>query len=137
MSTTRCCCALAWPTRAVFREGIWTGNDVPLVWRYTASAGITWNIWQNYLLHDATARFWSERHMDNDQAGTRSRFLATARSTSSFSGQVERYVWSLSVNNVLNALYYDYAIASTFTDGRFSAYRLPRRTYLLKAGATF
>ena len=53
------------------------------------------------------------------------------------SGQVERYFWSLSVNNVLNALYYDYAIASTFTDGRFSAYPLPGRSYLLKAGATF
>ena len=30
-----------------------------------------------------------------------------------------------------------YAIASTFTEGRFSAYPLPGRTFLLKAGATF
>jgi iron complex outermembrane receptor protein len=43
----------------------------------------------------------------------------------------------LSVNNVFNALYYDYAVASTFTDGRFNAYPLPGRTFLLKAGATF
>ena len=41
------------------------------------------------------------------------------------------------VNNVLNALYYDYAIASSFTAGRFSAYPLPGRTYMVKAGATF
>jgi iron complex outermembrane receptor protein len=41
------------------------------------------------------------------------------------------------VNNVFNALYYDYAIASAFTSGAFSAYPLPGRTYLLKAGATF
>ena len=45
--------------------------------------------------------------------------------------------WSIGVNNVLNALYYDYAVASTFTDGRFSAYLLPGRTYMMKAGATF
>jgi iron complex outermembrane receptor protein len=124
-------------TRAVFREGVWAGNDVPLVSRYTASAGITWNIWQNYLVLDATARFWSERRMDNDQAGTQKPIPANGTIDLKLSGQYERYFWSLSVNNVLNALYYDYAIASTFTDGRFSAYPLPGRTYLLKAGATF
>ncbi|MFB6452057.1 TonB-dependent receptor [Bradyrhizobium tunisiense] len=124
-------------TRAVFREGIWAGDDVPLVSRYTASAGVTWNIWQNYLVLDATARFWSERRMDNDQAGTQKPIPANGTIDLKLSGQVERYFWSLSVNNVLNALYYDYAIASTFTDGRFSAYPLPGRTYLLKAGATF
>ncbi|MBR0855934.1 TonB-dependent receptor [Bradyrhizobium liaoningense] len=124
-------------TRAVFREGVWAGNDVPLVSRYTASAGVTWNIWQNYVVLDATARFWSERRMDNDQAGTQRPIPANGTIDLKLSGQYERYFWSLSANNVLNALYYDYAIASTFTDGRFSAYPLPGRTYLLKAGATF
>jgi iron complex outermembrane receptor protein len=124
-------------TRAIFREGIWTGNDVPLVSRYTASAGLTWNIWQNYLVLDATARFWSERRMDNDQANTQKMIPADGTIDLKLSGQYERFFWSFSVNNVLNALYYDYAIASTFTDGRFSAYPLPGRTYMLKAGATF
>ncbi|PJG56723.1 TonB-dependent receptor [Bradyrhizobium forestalis] len=124
-------------TRAVFREGIWAGNDVPLVSRYTASAGLTWNVWQNYLVFDATARFWSERRMDNDQAGTQKPIPANGTIDLKLSGQYERYFWSLSVNNLLNALYYDYAIASTFTDGRFSAYPLPGRSYLLKAGAKF
>ena len=124
-------------TRGVFREGVWAGNDVPLVSRYTASAGVTWNIWQNYVVLDATARFWSERRMDNDQAGTQKPIPANGTIDLKLSGQYERYFWSLSVNNVLNALYYDYAIASTFTDGRFSAYPLPGRSYLLKAGATF
>ncbi|OKO83009.1 TonB-dependent receptor [Bradyrhizobium sp. AS23.2] len=124
-------------TRAIFREGIWAGNDVPLVSRYTANVGVTWNIWQNYVVLDATARFWSERRMDNDQAGTQKPIPANGTIDLKLSGQYERYFWSFSVNNVLNALYYDYAIASTFTDGRFSAYPLPGRTYLLKAGATF
>lgn len=124
-------------TRAVFREGVWAGNDVPLVSRTTASAGLTWNIWQNYVVLDATARFWSARRMDNDQAGAQRPIPANGTIDLKLSGQVERYFWSLSVNNVLNALYYDYAIASTFTDGRFSAYPLPGRTYLLKAGAQF
>src|SRR5260221_7615931 len=54
-------------TRAIFREGPFAGNDVPLVSRYTANAGVTWNVWQNYLVVDATVRGWSERRMDNDQ----------------------------------------------------------------------
>jgi iron complex outermembrane receptor protein len=65
-------------TRAVFREGIYAGNDVPLVSRYTASGGVTWNIWQNYLVADATVRGWSERFMDNDQKNSQRRIPADA-----------------------------------------------------------
>ncbi|CAN7690352.1 TonB-dependent receptor plug domain-containing protein [Bradyrhizobium sp. LjRoot220] len=124
-------------TRAVFREGQFAGNDVPLVSRYTASAGVTWNIWQNYLVADATVRGWSERYMDNDQKNTQRRIPADATIDFKLSGAYQHFFWSVSVNNVLNALYYDYAIASSITDGRFSAYPLPGRTYMVKAGATF
>jgi iron complex outermembrane receptor protein len=124
-------------TRAVFREGAFAGHTVPLVSPYTASAGVTWNIWQNYLVLDATLRGWGERYMDNDQANTQRRIGADATVDLKLSGAVDRFFWSFTVNNVLNALYYDYAIASTFTPGRFSAYPLPGRSYLLKAGVTF
>lgn len=124
-------------TRAVFREGPFAGNDVPLVSRFTASGGVTWNIWQNYLVADATVRGWSERFMDNDQKNTQRRIPADATVDFKLSGEYDRFFWSLGVNNALNALYYDYAIASAFTDGRFSAYPLPGRTYMVKAGATF
>ncbi|HEY0850922.1 MAG TPA: TonB-dependent receptor [Bradyrhizobium sp.] len=124
-------------TRAVFREGQFAGNDVPLVSRYTGSAGLTWNVWQNYLVLDATLRMWSERFMDNDQANTQRLIPGDATIDLKLSGAVDRFYWSFAVNNVLNALYYDYAIASTFTPGRFSAYPLPGRSYLLKAGVTF
>lgn len=124
-------------TRAVFREGMWTGNDVPLVSRYTGNAGVTWNVWQNYLVFDATLRGWSSRIMDNDQANTQSRIPANATADIKLSGAYEHFFWSLSVNNLFNALYYDYAIASSFTAGRFSAYPLPGRTYMVRAGATF
>jgi iron complex outermembrane receptor protein len=124
-------------TRAVFREGQFAGNDVPLVSRYTASGGVTWNIWKDYLVADATVRGWSERFMDNDQANTQKRIPADATIDFKLSGEYQHFFWSLSVNNLLNAMYYDYAIASSFTDGRFSAYPLPGRTYMVKAGATF
>ena len=124
-------------TRAVFREGAFAGSDVPLVSRYTGNAGVTWNIWQNYLVFDATVRAWSSRVMDNDQANTQLRIPADATVDLKLSGAYEHFFWSLSVNNLFDAQYYDYAIASSFTPGRFSAYPLPGRTYMVKAGATF
>ncbi|RZN29437.1 TonB-dependent receptor, partial [Bradyrhizobium sp. Leo121] len=124
-------------TRAVFREGQFAGNDVPLVSRYTGNLGVTWNVWDNYLVFDATLRAWSSRVMDNDQANTQTRIPGDATIDLKLSGAYEHFFWSVSVNNVLNALYYDYAIASNFTPGRFSAYPLPGRTFLVKAGATF
>ncbi|MEN3351337.1 MAG: iron complex outerrane recepter protein [Bradyrhizobium sp.] len=124
-------------TRAIFREGAFAGNDVPLVSRTTGNLGVTWNIWENYLVFDATLRAWSSRVMDNDQANTQSRIPGNATADVKLSGQVDRFFWSVSANNLFNALYYDYAIASSFTAGRFSAYPLPGRTYMVRAGATF
>lgn len=124
-------------TRAVFREGPFAGNDVPLVSRATANAGITWNIWQNYLVADATVRYWGTRYMDNDNANTQPLIPADATVDFKLSGKYDRFFWSLSVNDVFNALYYDYAVASSFTPDRFAAYPLPGRTFLLKAGVTF
>lgn len=124
-------------TRAVFREGAFAGNDVPLVSRYTASGGVTWNIWKDLLVADATVRGWSERLMDNDQSNKQRRIPADATIDLKLSGAYEHFFWSVSANNLFNALYYDYAIASTFTPGRFSAYPLPGRSYMVKAGATF
>ena len=82
-------------TRAVFREGQFAGNDVPLVSRYTASGGVTWNIWQNYLVFDATLRAWSERFMDNDQANTQRRIPANATVDLKLSGAYDHFFWSV------------------------------------------
>ena len=124
-------------TRAIFRDGPFTGNDVPLVSRYTANASVSWNIWQKFLVADATVRYWSSRRMDNDQPNVQPLIPANTTVDFKLSGAYDRYFWSLSVNNMFNVLYYDYAIASAFTPGAFSAYPLPGRTFLLKAGATF
>jgi iron complex outermembrane receptor protein len=125
-------------TRAIFREGPFTGKDVPLVSRYTANAGVTWNIWQNYLVFDATLRAWSSRVMDNDQANTFYRRVpADATVDMKISGAVDHFFWSFTVNNLLNALYYDYAVASAFIPLKYAAYPLPGRSYLLRAGVTF
>ena len=77
-------------TRAIFREGQFAGNDIPLVSRYTANAGVTWNIWQKYLVVDATVRYWSSRRMDNDQPNTQPLIPANATVDFKLSGEYEQ-----------------------------------------------
>jgi iron complex outermembrane receptor protein len=124
-------------TRAVFEEGQYAGNDVPLVSRFTGSAGVSWNVWQKYVVFDATVRAWSKRRMDNDQANFQPEIPANATLDLKVSGEYDRYFWSFSVINAFDAKYYDYAVASATTAGVFNAYPLPGRVFLLKIGANF
>lgn len=124
-------------TRAVFEEGPFTGNDVPLVSKVSGNLGATWDVWQKYAVIDANVRFWGARRMDNDQRNNQSLIPANATLDLKVSGQYDRFFWSASVINVFDTLYYDYAIASQFTSGNYSAYPLPGRVYMLKAGVTF
>ena len=76
--------------------------------------------------------------MDNDQANTFYRRIpADATVDMKISGTVDHFFWSFTVNNLLNALYYDYAVASAFIPLKYAAYPLPGRSYLLRAGVTF
>jgi len=124
-------------TRAVFEEGPFAGKDVPLVSRLSGSAGFTWNIWQRYAVLDASARFWSSRRLDNDQANAQSLIGANATIDLKLSGQYNNFFWSAAVINLLDRQYYDYGIASAFTPGSYAIYPLPGRLFMVKAGMTF
>jgi iron complex outermembrane recepter protein len=130
-------------TRAVFREGPDAGNDVPLVSRYTGSVGVSWDVWQRYLNLDAQVRYVGSRRMDNDQHNIQPLIPAHTLVDVRIGGEVDRFHWSLAVQNVFNASYFDYAIASPFPEGfasqlnTYNAYPQPGRTFLARAGMTF
>jgi iron complex outermembrane receptor protein len=52
-------------------------------------------------------------------------------------GAYQNLFWSVSAQNLFNVMYYDYAVASSSTYGRYNAYPLAGRTFMVKAGATF
>jgi len=124
-------------TRAVFREGPFAGNDVPLVSRWTGSVAVSWDVYQKLLVFDAVARFFGPRRMDNDQANVQPLIPGQAVVDARIGGEYERFFWSFAVQNVFDVQYYEYAIASAFTLGTFNAYPLPGRTFMAKAGVTF
>jgi iron complex outermembrane recepter protein len=124
-------------THAMFREGPFAGNDIPLVARWTANAGVAWDILGKQLVFDGVVRYIGERFMDNDQPNLQPKISAHTTADLRLGGEVDRFFWSAAVQNIFNVLYYDYAVASAFTPGAFSAYPLPGRTFLVKLGARF
>ncbi|MFI4961074.1 MAG: TonB-dependent receptor [Hyphomicrobiales bacterium] len=124
-------------TRATFREGIYAGNDIPLVSRWTGNLGLTWDIYQKFAVFDAVVRYVGERRMDNDQANFQPLIPSHTTADVRLGGEMKNLFWSVSVQNLFNVLYFDYAVASSATFGRYNAYPLAGRTYMVKAGATF
>src|SRR4029077_11295863 len=99
-------------TRAVFRDGLFSGHDVPLVSRWTGNVGVSWDIWQKWLTFDGVVRFVGARRMDNDQLNIQPMIPASTVVDVRFGGEYDRYFWSFAVQNLFNANYFDYAIAS-------------------------
>ncbi len=124
-------------TQATFREGIYAGNDVPLVSRWTGNVGLSWNVYQKYAVFDAVVRYVGERRMDNDQANFQPTIPAHATVDLRIGGEMQNLFWSVSVQNLFDVQYFDYAVASSATYGRYNAYPLPGRTFMVKGGATF
>lgn len=128
--------ALAY-TRAQFREGEWKGNDVPLVSRWSGNTGLSWDLWERYVVFDGDVRLIGRRRMDNDQANVQPQIPGTALMDLRLGGQIEWLRWSVLVQNVFDHDTYDYAIASATTYGTYNAYTQPGRTFLARIGVQF
>ena len=125
--------------RAVFRSGPFAGNDVPEVSRWSGSTGASWDIYRKYLTVEAVARYAGKRFADGDEANVGASMIPAHTVVDlRFGGEVDRFFWSLSVQNLFNKNYYDYALDQSFPGFPFvSIYPLPGRVVTLRAGATF
>ncbi len=121
-------------TRAVFREGMFAGHDIPLISRWSGNAGVSWNIWDKYVVYDAIVRYTGKRRFDNDSANVQPLIPAHTVVHMRIGGEVKNLFWSFAVQNVFNELFYDYGIASLATIGRFNAYPQPGRTFMARLG---
>jgi len=120
-----------------FREGAFSGNDVPLVPRETASIQASWQATpatQMVLVGNYTGN----KYFDNDQTND---FGQKIPSYSWFDAQVSHNIgkWKIraAVNNLLDKKAYDYGVRSTFTPGRYNAYPLPERSYAVSVSGKF
>jgi iron complex outermembrane receptor protein len=126
-------------TRAVFRSGPFAGNDVPEVSRWSGSAGASWDIYRKYLTLEAVTRYVGKRYADGDEANVGASMIAGyAVVDLRLGGEIDRFFWSVSVQNLFNKNYYDYALDQSSPGLPFvSIYPLPGRIVTVRAGAKF
>jgi iron complex outermembrane receptor protein len=126
-------------TRAVFRSGPFAGNDVPEVARWTGSAGLSWDVYRRYLTADVVARFAGRRFIDGDEANVSPiRIPSSTVVDLRIGGEIQKFFWSFTIQNLFDYKYYDYALDTSFPGNTFvSVYPLPGRTFMFSAGATF
>jgi iron complex outermembrane receptor protein len=123
--------------RAIFRDGPFAGNDVPVVSRWTGSAAVTWNVFGKRLVFDGVVRYVGKRFFDGDEANAaRMKIPAYTVVDARVGGEIDRLFWSVSVQNLFNRLYYDYALDLSSPGFPFFAiYPLQGRTFMVKLGA--
>jgi len=123
-------------TRSVYRSGPFAGNDVPVVSRWTGSSGVSWDIYKKWLTFDGIVRYASQRRLDADDLNTEP-MLIPAHTTVDLrlGGQIDRFNWSIAVQNVFNVQYFDYGVV--IFPANYLVYPLPGRAFLAKGSATF
>lgn len=130
-------------TDARFISGTWPGSPftqtnvnlagkrVPLVASRRANLGASWamgeHTWLNGVLNYVSSQF-----MENDEPNTfGAKIPAYTLADLKLVHQVGGLQLNASVNNLLDRKYFNYAICSQFTPGKYNAYTLPGRTFYI------
>lgn len=107
------------------------GKHVPLVPSHKANLGASWAVSEQTRLN-AAVNYVGEQFMENDEANTLGMKIPVYALTDlKLVHQVGALQLSATVNNLFDRKYYNYAVSSQFTPGKFNAYTLPGRTIFL------
>ena len=129
-------------TVAKFREGTYggvnvSGNDIPLVPRQRLALSSSWKVTDKNTLN-ANAVYVGKQHFDNDQANTFGQKMPAYTTVDmKLSHRDGSWLLAAAVNNLLNRQYFTYAVASTFTPGKYNAYPMQERNFSLNATYEF
>jgi iron complex outermembrane receptor protein len=107
------------------------GKHVPLVPSQKANVGASWAISEQTLLNTAVS-YVGQQFMENDEANTLGmKIPAYALTDIKLVHQVGALQLSATVNNLFDRKYFNYAVCSQFSAGKYNAYTLPGRTIFL------
>lgn len=123
--------------RAKFRDGPFSGKNVPLVPENTASLT---GIWKQTPATDivVSANFVDNKYFDNDQSNTFAKKIPSYTTVDAkISHRYRGFRLTAEVNNIFEEKFYDYGVSSTFTPGVYNAYPLPERTILFTVSKDF
>ena len=129
-------------TEAEFTEGVIgtasvDGKAVPLVARNRASVSAGFSLTEQLRL-DGVWSYVSSQFMENDEENDFGTKIPSYSVTDlRLAYQMRNASLALTVNNVFDEEYYNYAVTSIFTAGRYSAYPLPGRNAFLELKLLF
>jgi iron complex outermembrane receptor protein len=124
-------------TDARFRDGVIggvdvSGNAIPLVPRVKANAGAAWQLAPKTRF-SGVARYVGTQYYDNDQTNSfPTRMPAYTVVDVKFTHTLDKLTLGFAINNLLNKLYYSYAIRNG-AGTSFNAYPQADQTFLLTA----
>jgi len=129
-------------TVAKFREGVYgginvAGDNIPLVPRHRFSLSPSWKVSDKTTL-SGNANYVGQQYFDNDPANTFGQKMPAYTTVDMKLSHMEG-PWLLvaAVNNLFNRQYFTYGVASAFTPGRYNAYPMQQRNFLLNATYSF
>ena len=119
-----------------FRDGAYKGNDVPLVPENTANIGVNWVPRPGWELA-ASATHIGAKRFDNDQNNTFMKIPAYHTVQARITHTYQAWHMSAGVDNLFGTKAYDSGIISLWTPGRYNAYPLPERSFLVSVERGF
>ena len=123
--------------RAMFTDGPFDGNNVPLVPKNKASLSGTW---QPTAATDliVAINYVDSSYFDNDQSNSFGEKIPSYTTVDARLSHVYNGLrMTAEVNNIFNEEYFEYGVSSTFTPDVYNAYPLPERTILFTASKEF
>ncbi len=113
------------------------GKTVPLVPRHKLNLGASW-LMQPQTRLTLAVNHVGRQYMDNDEANDLGIMIPSYTVTDlKLSHDVGDFTLALVANNLFDRKYYNYAVKSAFTAGRYNAYPLPERNAMLTAEYRF
>jgi iron complex outermembrane receptor protein len=113
------------------------GNDVPLVPQHSLDTSLEWKI-SEFAKIIPTIKYQDDMRMESDDENFQdtkipSYIIANMSITSKFG----KFFSTLSINNIFDAKYHNYAVASSSTLGAYNAYPETGREIILSLGTKF
>lgn len=107
------------------------GRHVPLVASQKANVGASWSASEQTRLN-TTVTYVGSQFMENDEANTLGmKIPAYSLVDVKLTHQMQGWQVNASVNNLMDRKYFNYAVSSQFTPGKYNAYTLPGRTFFI------
>ncbi len=103
------------------------GNDVPLVPQYSIDTSLEWKI-SEFTKIIPTIKYQDDMRMESDDENFQeTKVPSYVKVNMSITSKLGKFFSTLSINNIFNEKYHNYAVASSSTQGAYNAYPEPGR----------